>query len=157
MLLLTLAIHWLHVLGGIVWFGSQIFLAAILWPALLRRPPAEARAVYSALGAPASRVMAPAGMFVLVFGIISGTWLGPIRSWPSLVGTAYGVTFLAALVLTVALMVYGGVTRGQLPARVWDGDVYARGAAAWLRRTGAVTLTGLGAVLACMVAMRFGK
>ena len=33
---LTIVVHWLHVLAGIVWFGGHIFTAAVIWPALLR-------------------------------------------------------------------------------------------------------------------------
>lgn len=153
---LTMVVHWLHVLGGIVWFGGHLFTAAVIWPALLRRPAAEARAVSDAMAQPAMRVMGPAGMLVLVLGIVRGTWLGPVRSLDVLVGTAYGWTFAAALLLTFFLMGYGGATRKEMERRVWDGDRFATGAAAWLRRTSAINLGALAAILACMVLMRFG-
>lgn len=153
---LTIVVHWLHVLGGIVWFGGHLFTALVIWPALLRRPAAEARAVSDAMVEPAMRVMGPAGLLVLVLGIVRGTVLGPVRSLDVLVGTAYGWTFAAALVLTFGLMGYGGSTRREMERRVWDGDRFAPGAAAWLRRTNAVNLGGLALILACMVLMRFG-
>jgi uncharacterized membrane protein len=153
---LLIVVHWLHVLGGLVWFGGHVFTAAVTWPALLRRPPAEARALSQALAEPAMRIMGPAGMLVLILGIVRGTVLGPVRSLHVLVGTAYGLTFAAALVITFWLMGYGGATRREMERRVWDGDGFHPGAARWLRRTGAVNLGGLAAVLACMVLMRFG-
>jgi uncharacterized membrane protein len=151
-----IVVQWLHVLGGLVWFGGQVFTAAVIWPALLRRPAAEARALSAAMGEPAMRVMGPAGMLVLVLGIVRGTVLGPVRSLDVLIGTAYGLTFAAALLLTLFLMAHGGSTRREMERRVWDGDGFHPGAARWLRRTSAVNLGGLAAILACMVLMRFG-
>ena len=154
---LTVVVHWAHVAAAVVWAGGQAFTAAALWPALLRRP-AEARALYDALGAPTGRLMAVAGQIVLLLGVLRGTWLGPVRSWDALVGTGYGRAFLAAILLTVALGAHGGAVRARLETRVWGGTGggFAPGAAAYLRRTGAVTLAGLAAIVACMVLMRFG-
>ena len=152
---LTIVVHWLHVLGGIVWFGGHVF-TAVIWPALLRRPPAEAKAVSDAMAQPAMRVMGPAGLLVLVLGIVRGTVLGPVRSLDMLVGTAYGRTFAAALLLTFFLMGYSGRMHREMDRRVWDGDRFRPGAADYLRRSSAVNLGGLAAILACMVLMRFG-
>lgn len=154
MLYLTVAVQWLHILAGLTWFGGQLFTYAVIWPALLRRP-AEARAVSRALEGPAMRVMGPAGGLVFLLGIIRGTVLGPVRSLAAL-GTPYGLTFLAAIVLTFFLMGYGGSIQKQMETRVWSGEAFAPGAAAWLRMTGTVQMLGLAAILACMVLMRFG-
>jgi uncharacterized membrane protein len=153
---MTIVVHWLHVLSGIVWFGGHVFTAAVIWPTLLRRPAAEARALSDAMAQPAMRLMGPAGMLVFVLGILRGTWLGPVRSLGVLTGTAYGWTFIAALLLTFLLMGFGGSMRQEMDARVWDGDRFHPGAAAWLRQTSAVNLGGLALILACMVLMRFG-
>ena len=155
MFTLTVVVHWVHVVAGLVWAGGQAFAVAALWPALLRRP-SEARALFDAIGPAAGKLMGAAGPLVLLLGILRGTWLGPVRSWDALVGTAYGRTFLAAMVLTVALTAHLGAVRGQLETRVWNGAAFAPGAPAYLRRTGAVTLAGLAAIVACMVLMRFG-
>lgn len=153
---LTIVVHWLHVLGGIVWFGGHVFTAGVIWPALLRRPAPEARALSEAMAEPAMRVMGPAGMLVLVLGIVRGTVLGPVRSVDVLVGTAYGWTFAAALLLTFGLMGYAGATRREMERRVWDGDRFHPGAARYLRRSSAINLGGLALILVCMVLMRFG-
>jgi uncharacterized membrane protein len=152
---IVLAVHWLHVLGGIVWFGGHVFTYAVIWPALLRRPAAEARALSDAMAAPAMRVMGPASMAVLVLGLVRGTVLGPVRSLDAL-ATPYGMTFAAAFLLTFGLMGYAGATRQAMETRVWAGDGFAPGAAAWLRRSGTINLAGLGLILVCMVLMRFG-
>ncbi len=151
---LTLAVHWVHVVAALVWAGGQAFAVLALWPALLRRP-AEARAFYDTLGAPTGRLMGIAGPLVLLLGVLRGTWLGPVRSWHTLVATSYGHAFLAALVLTLALTVYGGAVRGRMETHVWHGATFAPGAGAYLRRTGTVTLLGLAGIVACMVLMRF--
>lgn len=155
-MVLLVVVHWLHVLAGMVWFGGQVFANLVLWPALLRRPAGEARELVQGAGRWAGPLMGGSGIAVLLLGILRGTWLGPVRSPEALFGTAYGHTFLAALLLTVFVMGYAGRARGRMAERVWDGDGYHPGAAAYLRRTGAVTLAGLTAIVLCMVLMRFG-
>ena len=152
---LAIVVHWLHVVAGAIWFGAQAFLFAALWPALLRRPAPEARAMLGAIVPGMSRLMGIVGPVVIVTGLLRGTWLGPLRSAAAL-GTAYGATFLAAMALVAALSVIGGRARTSLGPRLFAGDAWHPGAAAYLRRFGAVTLGTLAAVLACMVLMRFG-
>ena len=155
MYVVTLVVHWLHVFAGAVWLGGQVFGSAVLWPALLVSPPAQARAFFDRLGPLAGRVMGPAGLLTLVLGVLRGTWLGMIRSAGAL-ATPYGVTFLVALVLTLFLFVYGERVRAQVPDRIWDGDVLRPGARRFVAVTGGVTLGVLLAILACMVLLRFG-
>lgn len=155
-MVLLVVVHWLHVLAGTVWFGGQVFGSLVLTPALLSRPAAEARELVQGMGRWAGPVMGGSGMLVLLLGIVRGTVLGPVRSLDALFSTAYGLTFLAALLLTLFVMGYSGKVRGRMAERVWDGDAYRPGAAEYLRRTGAVTLAGLTAIVLCMVLMRFG-
>jgi uncharacterized membrane protein len=152
---LTIAVQWLHVAAGALWMGGQVFSALVLWPAMLRRPPAEALDLMRTMGPLAGRVMGRAGMLVLLLGPIRGTVLGPIRSWSAL-ATPYGITFGAALLITLALMVYGGATRGSLVQRVWQGDGFHPGARAYLRQSAAINLGGLALIFTCMVLMHFG-
>lgn len=72
------------------------------------------------------------------------------------VSPAYGRAFAAALLLTFFLMGYAGSMRKELERRVWDGDRFQPGAAAYLRRSSAINLGGLALILVCMVLMRFG-
>lgn len=155
-LFLIVAVQWLHVVAGLVWLGGQAFSVLVLWPALLRRPAGEARAVVDALARPAGRVMGVAGMLVVILGVLRGTWLGPVRSWRFLLTTPYGLTFLAAFALTILIGAHDGAVRSRLESRVWDGVAYHREAERFLRRHGVITMVGLSAVLACMVLMRFG-
>jgi putative copper resistance protein D len=156
MFLPILVVHWLHVLAGVVWFGGTVVFDFVLWPTLLRRPARESRSLYEALARPASMVFATAGQATLILGILRGTWLGQIRSLDVLTGTPYGHTFLTALILTVGFIAFGGVTRGKLPARVWNGDEYQPGAARFIRRSGVIQAVLIVLIVACMVAMHFG-
>jgi uncharacterized membrane protein len=155
-MVLLVAVHWLHVLAGMVWFGGQVFINLVLWPMLLRRPAGEARELVQGMGRWAGPLMGGSGMAVLLLGILRGTWLGPVRSPGALFSTPYGLTFLAALLLTVFVMGHAGRARERVMERVWDGDAYRPGAAEHLRRSGAVTLVGLTGIVLCMVLMRFG-
>jgi len=157
MMLLSIAlVQWLHILAGVVWFGGMVLFEFVIWPTLLRRPARESRAVYEALERPAGLVFASAGPATVLLGLLRGTWLGQIRSLAVLTGTAYGHTFLTALLLTAGLIAFGAVTRRKLPARVWNGDDYQPGAARFIGRNGVIEVLLMVMIVACMVAMRFG-
>jgi uncharacterized membrane protein len=102
-LALTLIVQWLHILSGVIWFGGYILIDFALWPALLRRPAAEARMTFAALEKYIGPLMSLSGSLVVLFGIVRGAALGPIKSLDALFGTAYGVTWLVALALALFL------------------------------------------------------
>jgi uncharacterized membrane protein len=156
MFLPIVVVHWLHILAGVVWFGGTAIFEFVIWPTLLSRPARESRSLYSALEKPAGLVFASAGNVTLWLGILRGTWLGQIRSLDALTRTPYGHTLLTALLLTVGLITFGGITRSKLPARVWNGDEYQPGAAGFIRRTGLVEVTLMVMIVGCMAAMHFG-
>ena len=100
-------VQWSHVLLGILWFGTALVLDVIVIPAINRLPIVTQREVSSYIGmraTPIFHVVVPA---IVVLGIVRGTVLGPIKSVDDLVGTAYGVTWLTALVVTVAVYLWG--------------------------------------------------
>ena len=149
-------VHWLHVLGAIVWFGGMIIGYLVLWPALLRRPPADALATFKAIERPMSMTMGGAAQVVFWLGIIRGTAFGPIKSFGDLTASPYGHTFLTAIVLTVGLAVFGAISTRRFVERVWDGNAFRPDAASYLRRSGAISLILLAILLGLMVLMRFG-
>ena len=155
-LLSVMLVEWLHVLAGIAWIGGHLVGGLLLPRALLRRPAGEGRATYVAFGKAMKPLMATAGLSVFVLGIVRGTWLGPIKSWDALLGSAYGDTWFAALVLTLGIMVHSGVRFSRFPERLWDGDRVRAGAARFVTRGALLDLAGFTLVLACMVAMHFG-
>ena len=155
-LALTLLVQWLHILSGVTWFGGYILIDFALWPALLRRPAAEARMTFAALEKYMGPLMAASGSLVVLLGILRGTALGPIKSFGALLGTAYGVTWLIALVLALFLTIWGARWHDRLVGPIWDGDQVRSGVAARLRTATIVEMTCFGAVLACMVLLGAG-
>jgi uncharacterized membrane protein len=152
----TVVVQWAHILAGTLWVGGQAFAALVLWPALLRQPADRARDTLGAFGRIGAPVMGAAANLVLLLGIVRGTVLGPIRSLDAL-RSGYGAAFVAALLLTIAVMTYGGQTRAAMATRVFDErGGWRPGAERWLRGRNAASLALLAAVIACMVVMRFG-
>jgi uncharacterized membrane protein len=149
-------VQWLHILTGITWFGGYIFMTFAVWPVLLLRPVPEAQSFFNDLAQPVSKLMMLSGTLVLLLGILRGTVFGIIRSFEVLFNTSYGLTWLAALVLTLILTVHGAVSSKNTDEKVWNGNQLRPEAARYLRNNNIFALVLFGAVLACMVLMRFG-
>jgi copper resistance protein D len=104
-LTLIAGMRWLHILAGMAWFGGYIFMDFVLWHALLRRPTAEAKATYDAVGARAGPLMAASGTLVVILGVLLGVIFGPLTSFGAIFVTAYALTWLVALVIALLLSV----------------------------------------------------
>jgi len=154
-LFLRVAVEWLHIVIGIAWVGAHITFDFAVLPGLLRRPAAEAKAANEAIVA-AAQPLFMSGMLVVLLGIVRGTLLGPIISLDSLFGTAYGVTWLVALVLTLGIGTWSGLWYGRLLGPVWEGDRIRPGAPRRIRTGTAITLTGFAIILGCMVLLGVG-
>ena len=155
-LALTLLVQWLHILSGVIWFGGYILIDFALWPALLRRPTTEARATLAALEKYIGPLMAASGSLVVLLGIVRGTVLGPIKSLDALLGTAYGLTWLTALVIALFLTIWGARWHDRVVGPIWEGDQARPGVAARLRMATIIEMTCFGAILACMVLLGAG-
>ncbi|HEY7094808.1 MAG TPA: hypothetical protein VH393_16620 [Ktedonobacterales bacterium] len=155
-LALTLLVQWLHILSGVIWFGGYVLIDFALWPASLRRPAAEARATLAALEKYIGPLMAASGSLVMLLGIVRGTVLGPIKSLDALLGTAYGLTWLTALVIALFLTVWGARWHDRLVGPIWEGVRVRSGVAARLRAATTVEMTCFGAILVCMVLLGAG-
>lgn len=155
-LMLLVLVQWLHILMGITWFGGYIFLDLVVWPALLSRPAAAAEKASEALARFAGPVMASSGSLVVLLGIVRGTVLGPIRSFSFLFTTAYGATWLVALLVALVLTVWGASAHDRWVGPVWEGDRVRPGAVHRLRAAAIFELAGFAGILACMVLMGVG-
>jgi uncharacterized membrane protein len=151
---LQFAVQWLHVLLGITWFGYAISMYFFVGPALASMPGDQLRATYGRLGDVGTRVFPIVGVLVLLLGIIRGTVFGPIQSFDAL-WTAYGITWLVALVTTIALFVNGARNIGpSFTGLKVAPDVAV--AAQRLQGFARIDLVLFGIVFTCMILMRFG-
>lgn len=148
--------EWLHILCGIIWFGGYIFMDFALWPALLRMPAAQGASTAKSIELFAGPLMAVSGSLVVLLGIALGTVLGPIRSLSFLFGSAYGLTWLAALLLALLLTVWGANWRRRWLGPIWQDDAIRPGAVTRLRAGIAVETLGFGLILVCMVLLGMG-
>lgn len=93
-------VQWLHVGLGVLWFGTVLYNATILIPAISRLPLGLQRQVGSAIGVQGFRVIRPVAGAVIVLGILRGTLFGPIKSL-EILATAYGITWLVGLAFAI--------------------------------------------------------
>ena len=161
---ITFGVQWLHVLLGIVWFGYSLALAIFFIPAISRLSIPTQRLIGAALGdraTPIIDVIAPA---ILILGVIRGTLLGPIDSVADVFTTAYGLTWLVALVTIVVVFLWGRIVIIGAVNRLGAAPLTADGGPtpeleAALSRAKLVTvleLLGFFVIFTCMMLMRFG-
>jgi uncharacterized membrane protein len=161
---LVFAVQWLHILLAILWFGNTLSLATITIPALNRLPLVRQQEVGAVLGQQGLRVIDIVGPAVIILGVLRGTVFGPIHDTSALFGTAYGLTWLVALVVAVATFLWGRyvivpATRALAAASVNADGTPTRELNAALTRAKLVTvleLTGFLVVFTGMILMRFG-
>jgi len=156
--------QWLHILLGILWFGNSLTLAMITIPAINRLPILAQREIGSHLNSQAQRVFEIVAPSVIVLGFIRGTFLGPIKDLGAVFGTAYGVTWLIALVAAVLTYLWGrfaiggGIRAMDLTPINPDGTASPELVAATDRVKVVVVLELVGflVIFTCMILMRFG-
>jgi hypothetical protein len=161
---LAVVVQWGHVLLGILWFGTALTLAVIIIPAINRLPIVTQRLVAAQIGARATPIFRAVVPLIILLGFIRGTMLGPIQSVDALVGSAYGLTWLASLALTIGVYAWGFIVLEPALHRMAaapineDGSPGAELAAATNRVKSLVGLELLGfvAIFTCMILMRFG-
>ena len=149
-------IEWLHILGGITWFGGYIFLDFVVWPALLGMPARAGREAHQAIFPIASRTMSLVAPATVLLGAVRGTILGDLRSMATL-ATPYGLTWSVALVVSIALMIWGAQWHDHWLGPVWVDDTVSQLGVRRLKRGFAFEMAAFGTILACMVLMAFGN
>ena len=160
----TFAVQWLHVLLGITWFGYSLALAIFFIPAINRMPIMTQRQIGSALGEHATPIIDVLAPSILVLGFIRGTFLGPIDSVQEVFTTAYGITWLVALVTIIAvyawgrLVIIGAVNKlNAAPLTPEGGPTPELDAAlARAKQVTVLELLGFFVIFTCMILMRFG-
>ena len=160
-------VQWLHVGLGVLWFGTVLYNATILIPAISRLPLASQREIGRAIGEQGFKVIRPVSAAVILLGILRGTVFGPIKGLDEMM-TAYGLTWLVALAFSIGaatwaeVMVKPSLERmnaiPEAEALSADGTP-APGLAAAIGQVKRVSILELGfflVIFTCMILMRFG-
>lgn len=161
-------IQWLHVFLGILWFGSTLYLDFVVIPTVMTLPLEQQRSVSKPLTQFSERIIIPAGILVILLGLLRGIVFGPVRSLDALVGTTYGLTFLIALLTALATFAWGQLvlTRAAKGLDTFpladvmqtEGKVALAFAVQVQRvkRFALLELFGFFIIFTCMILMRFG-
>ena len=157
-------VQWLHILLAILWFGNSLSLAAVTIPALNRLPLVRQQEIGAQLGERGLRVFDIVAPAVIILGILRGTVFGSIRDANALLGTAYGLTFLVALVVAIATFLWGRYVLVPAARALATAPVNADGtptpeldaALERAKRLTVLELIGFLVVFTCMILMRFG-
>ena len=157
-------VQWLHVVFGIFWFGAVLTLTFGVVPALGRAPQSGEQTLIRVLQQRIHRLLPPIAGITILLGLVRGTIIGPVTNLQAAFGTAYGRTWTAALVVSIATLIVGarGIGGGftRLAAMELTADRASRTAydtqLQRIRLAGYLAITGFLAIITCMILMRFG-
>jgi uncharacterized membrane protein len=150
------AIHWLHVLGGIFWFGGALYGNIVLFPVVLKLPEPVQRAVMSPLLPAGDRVILPVAIATILLGVLRGTVLGRIHALADLT-TAYGIAWLVGLataIIVLGLGIYLSNEAKRLMSSAEGGAAYMT-AGRGLQVAAIADLLGFFVIFTAMISMRF--
>lgn len=95
-------IHSIHVFFGVFWFGTVLYTRLVLFPVLRTLPEEQYQAARRAMvSGNARRWTFTFGYGTVIFGILRGAVNGVFAQ----LDTPYGLTYLAALLLGVFMLV----------------------------------------------------
>jgi uncharacterized membrane protein len=150
------AIQWLHVLGGIFWFGGALYGNIVLFPVVLKLPEQLQRAVMNPLLSAGDRVIVPVAILTILLGVLRGTVLGRIHAIGDL-STAYGIAWLVGMItaiLVLGLGVYLSNEAKRLMTSSESGAAYMT-AGRGLQVAAVADLLGFFVIFTAMISMRF--
>jgi uncharacterized membrane protein len=154
MVWLQAVLLYLHIIGSIFWFGSTLYVVFVIVPALVGMQYEAQKPMLLGISARYTKVIGPVVILTILFGILRGIATGVLGS----LGSAYGLTWLASIVLGVVLMVVAGAFIGpnaeKMTAATTREDVIRL--AGKVSQYGRYMTWGLLVMLAFMVAMRAG-
>jgi uncharacterized membrane protein len=150
-------VQWLHVLGGIFWFGGSLYITLVLIPSLQSLPRERQQEVALRVGELTTKVLRPTAYLVVALGFIRGTFLGRLHSVQDVLGSPYGVTWLTALVATIALQVFieGLMDPDVRRLNLAKTDVEYAATLGRVKAFAVIELLGFLAIFTCMILMRF--
>ncbi len=163
----TVVVQWAHVALAILWVGIAVTVGVVLTPVSAALSLPEQRAFGLRLGKRVGPLFGIAGGGTMLLGILRGTVFGPLHSLGAFT-SMYGLTWIVALLLTVAVAILGGGPLGAGAERLYADDALWQAApdgglssalAAAQQRLHVLArweLGGFAAILALMVLMAAG-
>lgn len=150
--------QWLHVVLGILWFGSTLYINLVFIPAVLPFPREKQQEISARISPLTTFVLRPTAIAVIALGFIRGTFLGQIHSVQDAVGTSYGRTWLVALIGALALFAFIEVIFDPTIRRLNTAKAEAEYNATLgrVKLYAVIELIGFFAIFTCMILMRFG-
>jgi uncharacterized membrane protein len=118
--LLIYVLQWLHVIFGVFWYGSQLYLDLTIKPAIAKLPPESAAIMQRSMGTgTARRITIVTATGTVVLGALRGIAGGVL----DVLNTPYGLTYLAALAIGtfMALSIYTRGFGGRVRPLLWHG------------------------------------
>src|SRR5690625_5246375 len=97
----------IHILLGIIWVGGILFVGWGVYPAVKKMKILDQRFFLSQMMKHTHILFSLAGAGVIGTGILLGVTFGPINQWEDLFTTSYGSLFFAALLISIATLVWG--------------------------------------------------
>ena len=151
-------VHWVHTFCAIFWFGGIMYVNAVIGPAMLRCGPAAQAEAGDRLARQAVRVTRPMALLTILFGVVLGTVFGPVKHVTDLLGSAYGIYFVIALVLSIAVYLWGQLLTSRTALSVATTPEAERTAVvrSVIMQSG-IELIGFLAIFTCMVLMHFAE
>src|ERR1700694_5896780 len=151
MLVMLIAAQLLHVLGGIVWLGSTVTNHVVVVPSLKGQAPESQKAWLRSYSSRYGQMIAAVAGTTILLGIIRGL-VGGV--WSEL-GSAYGLTWIASLLLGIGLAFVGARLTGPTAERLASAEHENYGAnLTRLTQLGRVELGLFLVLFSLMIAMR---
>jgi hypothetical protein len=147
-------LQWLHIFFAIFWFGSVLAGDFIVLPTMQSMTPAAQEAFFRPFVDRAAKVVVPVAAVTILLGLTRGIAGGVLGN----LGSLYGLTWVAALVVGTSLLYLGaGVITpvGRKLQQTPQGPDFDAGLAR-LKRLTLSELGGFMLILTFMIAMRFG-
>lgn len=154
MIWLLSVLLYLHILGAIFWFGSSLFMQVFMVPALRAMQFEAQKPWMMAITGRYGRVVGPLAGLTILLGLLRGIAAGVLGH----LGTPYGLTFLASIVVAAYVGVMGGRFIGPTAEKM-AASTTPQGVLTGLgqiSRYGRFEIGGFLVVLALMVAMGAG-
>lgn len=143
-----------HILAAIFWFGTGMMLHLVFVPSLRAMSFDAQHAWLQALSKRYGPIVAPVAISTILLGILRGLSTGVL----SHLSTPYGLTYLAAILLAIPIIIVGVRFTGPTAAKlaIASSQVEVLSLAQRITRYGQLEMTGFAIMLGLMVAMHAG-